>query len=170
MRPSTLDGLRSLRAEVGGDVAGRLLQRLLALTLVKSGLAVSDEQTCEGPDIVAGTYQIEVKTTESEPFEIRLKDVVDIRDAKARGREPLVALLGLDSFDGWILARSEGLSGKTLHRRGLALRRVRELEQRVDDHFDAVAEAWLPRIRRDWQAAFQEMDELRKRGAWAPTS
>ncbi len=50
----------------------------------------------------------------------------------------LVALLGLDSFDGWILARPEGLSGKTLHRRGLALRRVRELEQRL-----ATAEGWI---------------------------
>lgn len=168
MRPSIVDGLRMLRREVGNDLAGRFLQRLLALALVKGGGRVEDEQTCEGPDIVMLPYQIEVKTTESEPFEIRIKDVMDIEEAQARGRVPLVALLALDSFDGWIMARSAGLAGKTLYRRALALRRERDLEARVDEHFDDVAVAWLPRIRRDRDAAFQEMDACRKRGDWAP--
>lgn len=168
MRPSVVEDLRSLRARFHEGVVGRLLQRLLALALVRSGARVDEEQTCEGPDIVMHPYQIEVKTTEREPFEIRTKDVKDIEEARVRGRTPLLALLALDSFDGWIVARSEGLTGKTFHRWALALRRVRDLEARIDEHFDAVAEAWLPLIVRDRDTAFQEMDEARKRGEWAP--
>lgn len=168
MRPSLVEGLRALREDVGADVAGRLLQRLLALALVRSGWTVEEEQTCEGPDIVALPYQIEAKTTDREPFEIREKDLADIADARARGRAPLLAFLALDSFEGWILARADGWREKTIYRRDLALRRERDLEARADEHFDAVVEAWLPALRRDWQAAFQEMDACRKRGAWTP--
>jgi hypothetical protein len=165
MKPSVVEDLKFLRRRVGDGPAGKFLQRLLALALVKAGRAVRDEHAVEGPDLVVEGWQVEAKTTEAEPFCLDDKDLEDIAGV-ADGLRPVLALLELKSFDGWVVVDARGLRAKTLHKRDLALRRLRALERDADGHFDDVVGAWLSLIRDNPDVAFQKMDDCRKAGKW----
>jgi hypothetical protein len=144
------------------------MQRLLALTLIKAGRRVEEEHTVEGPDLLVGQHQIEVKTTAAEPFTIQDKDIQDIEEATKKGKIPVLALLECSSFRGWTIVNAQGLTKGNFRRGDLALRRIPDLEMAVNDHFDAVVETWMPRLNENADAAFDEMDKQRRMGQWQP--
>lgn len=168
MKPSVAIEIQQLRARLGPSDAGKWIQRLLALTFVKAGRPVGDERTVEGPDLLVGRAQIEVKTSDAAPFTLGEKDFADVTDALAKGLTPLVALLETGRFDGWVIARADGLGKGALYPRDLALRRDRELERDARAHFDAVVQAWAVPIRQQPDVAFELMDERRREGRWQP--
>lgn len=168
MKPSVLDEIVRFRKSRGEGPAGKFLQRILALTLVRAGYEVEDEHTVEGPDLLVGNYQIEVKTTTAEPFVIGAKDVQDIKLAIKRDKIPALALLECSSFRGWTVVFAKGLTEGTHRRRDLALRCIVELEKAVNDHFDPVVEAWAQVLKEDPDAAFERMNVQRQEGNWKP--
>ena len=168
VKPSVLEGIVRFRNEKGESYAGKFLQRLLALTFIKAGFDVEAEYSVEGPDILVGPFQIEVKTTTSEPFTIEKKDARDIRQAVKKGKTPVLALLECSSFRGWTIVYAEGLTEGSFSRKDLALRRIPDLERKINDHFDDVVEAWIPKLERDPDRAFEEMDVRRRMGQWHP--
>jgi len=168
VKPSVLEEIGRFRKEKGESYAGKFLQRLLALTFIKAGFDVEAEHSVEGPDLLVGRFQIEVKTTTSEPFTIEKKDARDIRQAIEKEKTPVLALLECSSFRGWTLVYAEGLSEGSFSRKDLALRRISELERKINDHFDDVVEAWMPNLERDPESAFEEMDAKRRKGQWHP--
>jgi len=168
VKPSVLDEIVRFRQTRGEGPAGKFLQRMLALTLVRAGYDVEEEHTVEGPDLFVGQYQVEVKTTTAEPFMIGAKDIHDIERATQRGKTPALALLECSSFRGWTVGYAKGLTEGSYRRRDLALRRIPDLEKAANDHFDAVVEAWTPLLIKDVDAAFDRMDVRRQEGRWKP--
>jgi hypothetical protein len=168
VKPSVLDEIVRFRQTRGEGPAGKFLQRLLALTLLKAGYPVAEEYTVEGPDLLVGQWQIEVKTTTEEPFTIQDKDAQDIQEATKKGKIPVLALLECSSFRGWTFVHAQGLTPGEYRRGELALRRIPELEKAVNEHFDVVVETWMPLLNANPNAAFDRMDQRRRMGQWAP--
>jgi hypothetical protein len=168
VKPSVLDEIVRFRETRGEAAAGRFLQRLLALTLIKAGYQVDEEHPVKGPDLLVGQFQIEVKTTTEEPFAIQDKDIQDIEEAIRKGKIPALALLECSSFRGWTIVNAQGLTKGNFRRGDLALRRIPDLEKAVNDHFDAVVETWMPLLNDNANAAFDEMDKRRRTGHWQP--
>jgi len=168
VKPSVLDEIVRFRQARGEGPAGKFLQRMLALAFIRAGYPVEEEHTVEGPDLLVDQFQIEVKTTTAEPFTIQRKDIKDIEEAAKRTKIPVLALLECSSFRGWTVVFAEGLTEGSYRRRDLALRRIPDLEKAANDHFDAVVEAWMPLLNENANAAFDKMDERRRRGQWQP--
>lgn len=168
MKPSVLEEIVRFRQARGEGPAGKFFQRLLALAFVKADRDVEEERTVEGPDLLVGRFQIEVKTATEEPLVIGVKDVQDIEVAVKKGKIPVLALLEFSSFRGWTVAYAKGLAEGSYRRRDLALRRIPDLEKAANDHFDAVVEAWMPVLNSDANSAFDRMDVRRMEGRWEP--
>lgn len=171
MKPSTLEEVKDLRTRLDPSLAGRYLQRMLALAFLRAGHLVPEERTVDGPDFDMDTdLQVEVKTVAREPFELKEEDLKNIEQAPRRGRRPLLALLEMESFDGWVLLEAEGVHERTLRKRDLALRRRRDLEREVDPQFEEVVRAWVPLVLGNADAAFLAMDRAIKAGEWRPAT
>ncbi|MFH1690688.1 MAG: hypothetical protein ABIE42_10715 [Candidatus Eisenbacteria bacterium] len=168
MKPSVLDEVQQLRSHVGSGQAGKFIQRLLALALIKAGISVVDERTVEGPDLDLGEYQVEVKTAEREPFQLTQKDFNDVAAAAKLGKAPAFAFLSLDSFDGWVFALAERISQNSVYCGDLALCRIRSLEEAANANFDDVVKAWAHVLRDDPDGGFERMDLRRREGVWKP--
>jgi hypothetical protein len=168
VKPSVLDEIVRFRQARGEGLAGKFMQRLLALTLIKAGYRVDEEHTVEGPDLLVDKFQIEVKTTTAEPFTIQDKDIQDIDEATKKGKIPALALLECSSFRGWTIVNAQGLTKGNFRRGDFALRRIPDLEKAVNDHFDAIVEAWMPRLKENANAAFDEMGKARRAARWRP--
>jgi len=168
LKPSVLDEIVRFRQAKGEGPAGKFMQRLLALTLIKAGYPVDEEHTVEGPDLLVDQFQIEVKTTTEEPFTIQDKDIQDIEGATKKGKTPVLALFECKSFRGWTIVNAQGLNNRTFLLGDLALRRIPDLEKAVNAHFDAIVEAWMTRLEENADAAFDEMDKARREARWHP--
>jgi len=168
VKPSVLDEIVRFRQGRGEGPAGKFFQRMLALAFLRAGYSVQEEHTVEGPDLLVDRFQIEVKTTTAEPFTVQAKDIQDIEEATKRRKIPVLALLECSSFRGWTVVYAEGLMVGSYRRRDLALRRIPDLEKAANEHFDAIVEAWMPLLNENAKAAFDKMDESRRRGQWHP--
>ena len=148
MNPNTHRRLKEIRGETGREY-GKLIQKLLAIAFLESGVDSLTERSVQGIDLeidLAGTrYAFEVKTSEKDSITLGKKDCEGLRRQVEEGAEVYIAvLLGSSLLDEWLMVRyheGELLPAKKYSQFMLRPYRNRELEGRVRAAFDtAVAD------------------------------
>jgi hypothetical protein len=135
-----------LREKTGKEY-GKLIQKLLAIAVLETGVERLVERSIQGIDLdvrIAGRrYAFEVKTCEADEIRLGAKDSKGLERQIAEGAAPYVAVLGSGLLDEWNFVRyhpGELPSGKKLSSFRLRPYRDRELERRVRDAFEQVVE------------------------------
>ena len=134
--------LRTLSAERGKEY-GKLVQKLLAIALLDSGVECLIDRSTQGIDLevkFAGRrLALEVKTCEGGSLSLGKKDLAGLDRQHADGLETYVPVLGDRSTDDWIFVRyvpGELPSAKQLSLFKLRAYRDRELETRIARTFE----------------------------------
>jgi len=102
--------LEQLRDKYGPGGFGKIAQKLLALSFGEIGFTHIVERGVEGVDIdIPGRgddkFAVEVKTTDTTSFALRVSNVQALRMRAHDGYKPLIAALRLAPLEKWILAR-----------------------------------------------------------------
>lgn len=148
MNPNTHRRLKELR-EATDKEYGKLVQKLLAIAFLESGVDSLTERSIQGIDLevgIAGTrYAFEVKTSEKDSISLGKKDFEGLRSQIEEDVEVYIAVLfGSSLLDEWLMVRyheGELLPAKKYSQFMLRPYRNRELEDRIRACFDtAVAD------------------------------
>ena len=144
MRPQTYRLLTDLREKTGKEY-GKLVQKLLAIAFLESGVDELVDRCVQGIDLevkIAGTrYAFEVKTSETDQVTLGRKDLEGLDRQLRDGAEPFVAVLCGGWLDDWIFARyfpDELPAGKKITSFRLRAYRDAGLEHRIRATFDRV--------------------------------
>lgn len=142
MNPQTHRILEDLRQRTGREY-GKLLQKLLAIAFLDSGVDHLVDRCTQGIDLevqLAGArYAFEVKTCEEDKILLGKKDLEGLKRQFDNGVEAYVAVLGGSLLDEWLFVRyypNELPSGKKLNTFQLRPYRNRELEDRLRRPFE----------------------------------
>lgn len=143
MNPHTYELLTELRERTGREY-GKLVQKLLAIAFLESGVDELVDRCVQGIDLELKTggrhIALEVKTTETAQVTLGRKDLEGLERQRKQGAEPYVAFLGGGLLDEWIFARyhpGELPAGKKIGAFRLRAYRDRELEGRIQSLFEA---------------------------------
>ena len=146
MKPQTYARLTELREKTDKEY-GKLVQKLLAVALLETGVESLVERSTQGIDLdvmIAGRrYGFEVKTSESDTIRLAAKDLAGLQRQLADGAEAYLAILGNSRLDEWIFVRyhpDEIQSGKNLSCFSLRPYRNHDLERRVCAAFERAVE------------------------------
>ena len=142
MSPQTYRLLQELREKTGKEY-GKLVQKLLAIALLESGVERLVDRSTQGIDLevqIAGTrHAFEVKTSEGADIKLGKKDLDGLDRQIQDGAEPYVVVLGGGPLDEWLFVRyhrGELLRGKKLTLFQLRAYRTPSLENRVRRPFE----------------------------------
>ena len=142
MNPQTHRYLEDIREKTGKEY-GKLLQKLLAIAFLETGVEQLVDRCTQGIDLevrVAGArLAFEVKTCEEDQISLGRKDLDGLERQRSEGVEAYVAVLGGGLLDDWIFVRyhpGELPPGKKLSSFQLRPYRNRELENRIRNPFE----------------------------------
>ncbi len=143
MNPNTHRRLQGIREATNREY-GKLIQKLLAIAFLESGVDSLTERGVQGIDLeidIAGTrYAFEVKTSEKDSITLGKKDFEGLRRHTEEGAEVYIAvLLGSSLLDEWLIVRyheGELLPAKKYSQFMLRPYRNTELENRIRACFD----------------------------------
>ena len=115
MKVETLELLQKLQKKFGikgtpSGPFGKIVQKLLALSLHEMGFTNIVERGVQGVDIDITSesnqkFAFEVKTTEKLSIPLTPDNVQALRDRTHDGYQPVIAVLRLAPFENWILAK-----------------------------------------------------------------
>ena len=145
MNPQTHRSLQGIR-EARGKEYGKLLQKLLAIAFLETGVSTLTEHGIQGIDldleIGNERYGIEVKSCEGDTISLGKKDLAGLHRLHRERARVFVAVLGSGLLDEWIFVRfhpDEFPPNRKLTTFQLRAYRDRDLERRVHGPFgDAV--------------------------------
>ncbi|MFB6351332.1 MAG: hypothetical protein ABEN55_23370 [Bradymonadaceae bacterium] len=148
---------------------GKYLQVILAASLQKADIEISDIQLVEGFDLEfdfqGQRYGLEVKTTTADEVTLQQKDVDDIEEIREKGMESGFAVLGIAGGSRWwiskpdpVLVEKERTGAKTLTVPLTAFRSTprMELQEAARAHFDDVLDGAVRMMK---QEAYADMNE-----------
>lgn len=142
MNPQTHRTLEDLRNRTGREY-GKLLQKLLAIAFLDSGVDRLVDRCTQGIDLevqLAGKrYAFEVKSCEEDQITLGKKDLEGLKRQQDDGAEAYVAVLGGSLLDEWMFVRfhpGELPPSKKLSTFQLRAYRNRELEDRLRRPFE----------------------------------
>ena len=134
--------LDTIHSKYGAGMFGRIAQKLLAITLRKSGFDRVVDRQVQGVDIdlagVGTKYSVEVKTTKDDVTPIEDKDVTGLREKEADGYLICLAVLKLSLLSQWIVGHARNILPGQLRVQSLALDPVEELQGPLRKNFDGV--------------------------------
>ena len=158
MKIETLEVLQKLQKKFGikgtpSGPFGKIVQKLLALSFHEMGFTNIVERGVQGADIDVTSksnekFTFEVKTTEKLSFPLTRDNVQALRDRTHDGYQPVIAVLRLAPFEGWVLAKilmDEIKTGEVLIE-SLRPYRMKDLENQLSPIFDNVAQKHLAGI------------------------
>ncbi len=133
---------------------GKVLQKLLALTMLKAGYGFCEERSIEGVDIdvidrvTEERHSFEVKTSRSNRVTLAKKDFDGLKSRRESGFETFFAVLCAPSCfcNGWIVCPSVRLKVGQHTASGLVRKRDAVLSERVNSLFPEVIEEIGPGI------------------------
>jgi Holliday junction resolvase len=106
---TTLERLRALHEQFGSGPFGKIAQKLLALAFRSIGFGHVVERGVQGVDIDVVSsgekYALEVKTTEGTTITLDASNLQALRDRGQDGYAPVLAILRLALFEGWLVSR-----------------------------------------------------------------
>ena len=145
MKTETYERLKSLYDRWDSREFGKLSQKFLAIAFRRGGYTHIEGRGVQGVDFDAANgqeerYAVEVKTTLARSVSFKKKDVEGLIRRKKDGYEPILAVLRLERFSDWILARAETIKSGSLYIDTLRAHRLSHLEQRIGPIFDGVLE------------------------------
>jgi len=142
VNPQTHRYLEDIRGKTGKEY-GKLLQKLLAIAFLETGVEQLVDRCTQGIDLevrVGGArLAFEVKTCEEDQISLGKKDLDGLERQRSEGVEAYVAVLGGGLLDDWIFVRyhpGELPPGKKLSTFQLRPYRNRELENRIRSSFE----------------------------------
>jgi len=142
VNPQTYRTLEEIRNRTGREY-GKLLQKLLAIALLESGVDRLVDRCTQGIDLevqLAGKrYAFEVKTTEEDRITLGKKDLEGLDRQLTDGAEAYVVVLGGGLLDEWMFVRyypGELSPARKLSTFQLRAFRDRELEERLRGPFE----------------------------------
>ncbi len=127
---------------------GKIVQKLLALTLIDLGYVLVEERAVQGVDIdviareSGERYSLEVKTTQGNEFIVGAKDVNGLISRQTDGYETFYAVLSLAHClsEGWIIFPSRGIKPGKYNFLRLTARRHHPITSEINEAFPAVLE------------------------------
>jgi len=142
VNPQTHRYLEDIRGKTGKEY-GKLLQKLLAIAFLETGVEQLVDRCTQGIDLevrVGGArLAFEVKTCEEDQISLGKKDLDGLERQRSEGVEAYVAVLGGGLLDDWIFVSyhpGELPPGKKLSTFQLRPYRNRELENRIRSSFE----------------------------------
>lgn len=109
MKPSTWVSLETIRAEVGDQEMGKVVQKLLALAFRRMGFERVVERSTQGVDLDVARgderYAVEVKTVQGWTVALGPKDILGPESREFDRYQAVMAVLRLSPEEDWILAR-----------------------------------------------------------------
>lgn len=134
--------------------SGKVLQKLLAITMLRLGYDFCEERSIQGVDIdvvnhdTGERHSFEVKTSKSMSITIGSKDIDGLKAREEDGYQTFFAVLcqPLCFSDGWIICPSEALDAGQHNASRLVRRRDAALSERVNSLFPEVAEEIGPGV------------------------
>lgn len=174
MKVETLELLQKLQKKFGikdtpSGPFGKIVQKLLALTLHEMGYVNIVERGVQGVDIDITSesnqkFAFEVKTTVKLSIPLTPDNVQALRDRTYDGYQPVIAVLRLAPLENWILAKipmDEIPTGEILIE-SLRRYRMKDLESKLSPKFDIVIQKYFKGA---WDRGEQYLKEqLRKVG------
>lgn len=147
MKRLTRTSLDHLARESGKEY-GKLVQKLLAISLLEAGVQGLVERSIQGIDLefeAAGrSFGLEVKTSISHAIRLSAKDIAGLNRLVEQGVAVRVAVLLQGPLEDWIMATyhsGEFSAGRDLSSFKLRPYRDKALEERIAEPFDAVVQA-----------------------------
>jgi len=169
VKTETYERLRKLRDKYGPQEFGKLCQKFLAIAFQMGGYSHVVERGVQGVDVDAKAgengerYAVEVKTTGARSVTLGRKDVEGLRKRKQDGYQPVLAVLRLDRFSDWILAKADTARPGTMYIDSLRIHRLAELEERICPLFDEAVKEHFEGTMREAQSYLDNV--LRQGGA-----
>jgi hypothetical protein len=172
MKMDTRDRLKRL-GESSGKEYGKLVQKLLGIAFLESGVERVTERSIQGIDLELAFDErqvaMEVKTTESRSIKLGKKDVEGLKARQAEGYQVYLAVLGNRLLDDWLLVcfhPEEMPAGKDIPLMSLRPFRDAALEGRLADKFDDALARHMPAAIAGGQGALNDI--LAGYAAFAP--
>ena len=146
MKPASYRRLTEMREQTDKEF-GKLVQKLLAIAFLETGVEALVERSIQGIDLevtIAGKrLAFEVKTCEGDSLTLGKKDLEGLAREIKTGAEAYVAVLAGGLLDEWMILRytpGEIPPSKSLSTFDLRPYRNRELERRIGDAFEEALE------------------------------
>jgi Holliday junction resolvase len=179
MKVETFYSLKKLQEKYGikgkpSGPFGKIIQKLLALSLFELGATNIVERSVQGADIDitlnGKKYTLEVKTTETLYITLSHENVQALLYRSYDGYQPIIAVLRLTVFTDWILAlipKDEIPTGQILID-NLNRYRMKDLEKQLSPIFDKVVIKHFKDIFKGGEQYLKE--QLRQAGIAQPDS
>ncbi len=171
MKTETYERLKEIQRNFGATQFGQICQNLLALSFVELGCSCKkiEVNNVEGVDILIydeqfGKYAVEVKTTSGNIINFGEKDHRGLRRYSENGYKPILAVLKIDLFGGWILCnaeklhRSQNINVDTLY----TDEDLKNLAKSLNEMFENIVETYYQKILEKGQQYLQEI--LKEKG------
>lgn len=134
--------------------SGKVIQKLLALTLQRLGYDHMEERSIQGVDIdvmnktTGEKHSFEVKTSKNTEIILAEKDSKGLRAREEDGYQTFYAILcyPICFSEGWIIVPANLVADGSHRAMGLLRRRNKELSEKVNDVFPEVVEEIGPSV------------------------